>query len=350
MMEADPVSFIDGHGRHLWGDAVTSLSEFLNAEPSGMAFVPNATSGVNTVLSSLDLGAGDEVLVTDTTYQACRNAVDYQARNKGFKVEVAQISLPVTNDEAVIDSVLGKISERTRLALIDTVSSPTGIRLPFEKLIRILGGRGVDVLLDAAHGPGLLPIDLKELNVAFATGNCHKWLCTPKGSAFLYAREDKRGLRPLVISHGATLPIGQSSRFRLEFDWTGTVDPTPWMCIPFAISFFGSLLPGGWQEVMARNRKLALTARRLIMDKVGLDTVCSEDFISSMVAFVLPGEPALPDPDPLHEVLLKKYKIQIPVYGWPEHNARYIRISCQLYNNIDQYDRLADALNFELRA
>ncbi|MEC7170844.1 MAG: aminotransferase, partial [Candidatus Thermoplasmatota archaeon] len=168
-------------------------------------------------------------------------------------------------------------------------------------------------LVDAAHGPGLIPLDIAKLNASFVTGNCHKWLCTPKGSAFLHVRSDRLDLRPLVISHGASLPDRMGPRFRLEFDWTGTLDPTAWMCIPFAIDYLGGLFEGGWGEIMARNNSLALAARSMIMERVGLEPVCSEDFITSMAAFIIPGTPTHPDPDPLHERLYNLYDIQVPV-------------------------------------
>ena len=348
IMESDPVNFIDGTGRELWAEAITRLSGFLNADPDGMAFVANATTGVNTVLSSLDIGTGDEVVVTDTTYQACRNAVDHHSSIKGFVVKVANIPVPLTSKHEAIDAVLSQVGNNTKLALIDTVSSPTGIRLPFEELVEILNGRGVDTLLDAAHGPGLIPLDISRLNAAFVTGNCHKWLCTPKGSAFLHARSDKLHIRPLVISHGATLPERLGPRFRLEFDWTGTIDPTPWMCIPFAIDHLGSLFEGGWDEIISRNHQMALAARTLIAERVGLQPVCSEEFITSMAAFIIPGSPHHPDPDPLHELLYRAHGIQVPVQGWSNHAARYLRISSHLYNDLGQYRRLSEALIHEL--
>ena len=246
-MEMDPVEFIENTGMEMWADALNRLSDFLKADPAGMAFVPNATTGVNTVLASLKLDEGDKILVTDTTYQACRNAVDAIIERSGCQVSVACITLPIDDEEEIVDSVMGAVDDRTRLALIDSVFSPTGIRMPFERLVSYFQDLGVDVLLDAAHGPGLVPLDINGLNAAYVTGNCHKWLCTPKGSAFLHVREDKRDIRPLVISHGATLPESMGSRFRLEFDWTGTLDPTPWMCIPFVIDYIASILPEGWK-------------------------------------------------------------------------------------------------------
>ena len=348
MMESDPVNFIDGIGRGLWSDAVVRLSDFLNADPNGMAFVNNATTGVNTVLSSLDINESDEVLVTDTTYQACKNAVDYHASAKGFSVNVVKIGVPISSKKEVIDAFVGQVTGNTRLALIDTVASPTGIMTPFAELVDVLNHMGVDTLLDAAHGPGLIPLDIAKLNASFVTGNCHKWLCTPKGSAFLHVRSDRLDLRPLVISHGASLPDRMGPRFRLEFDWTGTLDPTAWMCIPFAIDYLGGLFEGGWGEIMARNNSLALAARSMIMERVGLEPVCSEDFITSMAAFIIPGTPTHPDPDPLHERLYNLHSIQVPVQGWENHSARYLRISAHLYNHIEQYERLCEALIHEL--
>ena len=350
MMEMDPVEFIDNAGRGLWSEALSRLSDFLNADPQGMAFVSNATTGVNTVLMSLELDPGDKILVTDTTYQACRNAVDAVVQRSGCEVTVARIPLPVDDEEEIVEAILDAVDSRTRLALIDTISSPTGIRMPFERLVRDLQGLDIDVLLDAAHGPGLVPLDIDVLNAAYVTGNCHKWLCTPKGSAFLHVREDRRFVRPLVISHGATLPESMGSRFRLEFDWTGTLDPTPWMCIPAAIDHLAPISPGGWRGIMERNRNLALKARSHIISEVGLKPVCSEDFVTSMAAFIIPGESFFPDEDPLHGRLLGRHGIQVPVQGWPPHNRRYLRISAHLYNSIDQYERLAEALKSELRS
>ena len=350
IMEMDPVEFIENLGVGLWEEALNQLSDFVNADPAGMAFVPNATTGVNTVLASLKLDAGDKILVTDTTYQACRNAVDAVAERSGCEVNVACIPVPLDDEEYAVEAVLDAVDDRTRLALIDTISSPTGIRMPFERLVKDLQNLGIDVLLDAAHGPGLVPLDIDALNAAYVTGNCHKWLCTPKGSAFLHVREDKRSMRPLVISHGATLPKSMGSRFRLEFDWTGTLDPTPWMCIPFAIEYLASVFPGGWDKIMERNRNLAFKARSHIISEVGLQPVCSEDFVTSMAAFIVPGPPFSPGPDPLHTRLLEKHGVQVPVLGWLPHNRRYLRVSAHLYNSIDQYERLAQALKSELRS
>ena len=241
------------------------------------------------------------------------------------------------------------VTSATRVALIDTIASPTGIRLPFEQLVDQLQGAGVDVLLDAAHGPGAVPLDLSALNAAWVTGNCHKWLCTPKGSAFLHVREDKRALRPLVISHGATKPLGGRTRFRLEFDWMGTFDPTPWLCIPAALDLIGGLSTEGWPGVMARNRALAGEARQMISEALDLQPVCTEDSLGPMAAFIIPGEPDPSGDEPLEIRLYDEAQVQVPVIGWPLQNRIYLRVSAHLHNQREDYQRLIAALGPRLK-
>ena len=156
-------------------------------------------------------------------------------------------------------------------------------------------------------------------------------------------------MRPLVISHGATLPESMGSRFRLEFDWTGTLDPTPWMCIPAAIDHLASISPGGWGWIMERNRNLALRARSHIISEVGLEPVCSEDFVTSMAAFIIPGSSFFLMWTLCMRVSSKDMGYRCLFKGGP-HNRRYLRISAHLYNSIDQYERLAEALKSELRS
>ena len=352
-LETDPVQFMEVDARELWTQALSILSDFMNADSEGMTFVTNATSGVNTILRSLDLQADDEIIISDHSYQACWNAVDFVTNRTGAKTVVVPIPFPTKSDEQVIEAFLDYVTERTRLALIDTVTSPTGLRMPFERLVAELQSRDIDVLLDAGHGPGIVPLDIKKLQPAYITGNAHKWLCTPKGSAFLHIREDRRErIRPLSISHGASVPGTAEERYRFEFDWTGTQDPTAWLCIPQAIEFLGGMLEGGWPAIMEHNKQLVLSGRKRLLKALGIPSPSPDSMIVGLAAVPLPGKGTLTasvlEPDPLHTLLLEKYRIQVPVFGWPHHDSRYLRIAAYLYNSIEEYEYLAQALKQEL--
>ena len=349
-LESDPVWFLEEVVEEMWQNAILSISNFLNADPGGMVFLSNATSGVNTVLRSLSLKPGDEIIVPNHTYQACWNAVDFVTSRSGAKTVIVEIPFPVDSKEDIINPILERVNRNTRLALIDTVSSPTGLRMPFEELVYQLQSKNVDVLLDAAHGPGIVPLDIKKLNPAYCAGNLHKWICTPKGSAFLHIREDKiGGIRPLAISHGASVVGTNEEKFRFEFDWQGTCDPTPWLCIPTAIAHVEDLVDGGWSEVMEKNRKLTLEARRILSEELGLDLPCPDYMIASLASIIIPKKGKIAnsvfDSDPLHSKLIKEFGIQVPVFNWPHHDRRYLRISAHLYNHIDEYKYLAKVLS-----
>jgi len=352
-LENDPVHFFDVTSKQLWVESIETFADFINADKEGMIFVPNATSGVNTVLRSLSLESGDEILVPDHTYQACWNTVDFVTKRSGAKTVVVPLPLPIENPEEVTRTILAHTTEKTKLALIDTVTSPTGIRLPFEQIVFELQSKGVDVLLDAAHGPGIVPLDLKKLKPAYATGNAHKWLCTPKGSAFLHIREDKRAqISPLSISHGASVKGNIDEKIRLEFDWTGTQDITPWLCIPKSIEYVDSLVEGGWIKIMEHNTNLAIEARNIILEALETPKLCPDSMIVGLSAVALPGEGVVTtsvlEPDPLHTLLFEKYRIQVPVFSWPHHNVRYLRTASYLYNSLEEYEYLAEALKKEI--
>ena len=349
LMERDPVLFVERGSREMWWKSIIAISEFMNADPDGMVFVTNATAGVNTILRSLDLKKGDEIIVPNHAYQACWNAIDYVTSRSGAEAVVVDIPFRVSNEEEVISPLLDAVTEKTVLAMIDTVTSPTGLRMPFEKLVKEIQGMGVDVLLDAAHGPGIVNIDISELQPAYITGNCHKWICTPKGSAFLHIREDRKNLiKPLNIGHGHSSDGTAQEKFRFEFDWPGTQDPTPWLCIPFALNYMEGLVEGGWPAIMEKNRSLAIKARRIICEALGTTPPTPESMITALAAVEFPWEGEITTPgmegDPIHNLLYDDYKIQVPVMPWVHHGTKYIRISAQLYNHEDEYVYLGKAL------
>jgi isopenicillin-N epimerase len=351
-LEAEPVRFLSREIDDRLAAARKALAAFVGADPDDLAFVVNATSGVNAVLRSRVFAANDELLVTDHAYNACRNTLNFVAERSGARVVVVTIPFPVGSPSEVVDAVLARVTPRTRLALLDHVTSPTGLILPVERLSAALRGRGVDVLIDGAHAPGMLPVNLSALGATYYSGNCHKWLCAPKGSAFLWTRRDRQlDVRPLTISHGANAVWPGRSRYRLEFDWTGTSDPTAWLTVPRAIEYLGGLLPGGWPALMARNHALAVDARRLLCEALDTPPPCPDDMIGSLASLRLPdgdGEARWRRVDPLQRRLFEAWGIEVPVMSWPAPPRRLIRISAQLYNRREHYERLAQALAKEL--
>ncbi len=349
LMETEPVGFLDGELESRLDSARAALGRFLGADADDLAFIPNATFGVNTVLRGLRFSAGDEILVTDMEYNACRNAADFVA-GAGARVVPARIPFPGAAPRIAADAIRAAITPRTKLALLSHIVSPTGIILPLDVLVPELQKRGIDVLVDGAHAPGQIALDLNALGAAYYTGNCHKWLCAPKGSAFLHVRRDRqKDLRPLVISHGANSRRADRTRFRLEFDWTGTTDPTSYLCVPIAIEAMRAQVPGGWPEIMKRNRALALEARDILLRALGVDAPCSPEMVGALAAVPLSpqiaGAPAAADgTDPLHQRLIKEHGIQVPIFSWPTPDKKLLRVSAQLYNRREQYEKLARVL------
>jgi isopenicillin-N epimerase len=349
-MERQPVQFLARDLEGLLDEARAPLAALLKVRAEDLAWVSNATAGVNAVLRSRVFTPGDELIATDHTYNACRNTLDFIAARSGARVIVASVPFPLATAEEAVDAILARVSARTRLALIDHVTSPTGLVLPAEHLVRALTDRGVDVLVDGAHAPGMLDLDVARLGATYYTGNCHKWLCAPKGAGFLYVHPDRQPeVRPVAISHGANSPRRDRSRFLVEFDWTGTDDPSPMLCVPAALRFMEGLLPGGWPTLRAHNRALALEARARLCAALEIPAPCPEEMIGSLAAVPLPpgsGEPPSSPlyADPLQETLLELWNIEVPIVPWPAPPARLVRVSAQIYNATSQYELLASAL------
>jgi isopenicillin-N epimerase len=339
-MERAPADFLSATLPWRLKETRAALCRFLHARDADMAFVPNATAGVNAVLRSLEFEPEDELLVTNHAYAACRKTVDFVASKSGAQVVVAHLPFPVRSDEEIVASVLTCVSPQTRLALLDHVTSPTALVMPLARLVRELQDRDVDVLVDGAHAPGMIPINLSELGAAYYTGNAHKWLCAPKGAGFLHVRRDRQaGLHPNVISHGYL------QGFQAEFDWTGTFDPTPWLCVAESLRYLEGLLPGGWPELMARNHRLVVDARTLLLTSLQIESPCPEAMIGSMASIPLPGAATGSPAAGLSFEGLHDWFRERGVETWLSAQPMLLlRLSAQLYNSLPQYERLAALL------
>jgi len=354
-LEREPVLFLHRELEGHLDAAREELAAFVGSAPQDLVFVPNATIGVNTVLRSLELEPGDELLVTDHGYNACRNAADEITERAGARTVVAQLPFPVASPDEVVAAILERAGPRTRLALIDHITSPTGLVLPIERITAELAERGIDTLVDGAHALGMLPLDLERLGAAYFTGNAHKWCCAPKGAAVLFVRRDRQAtMRPYATSHGRNSPRTDRSRFLLEADWTGTYDPTAFLSIPAALRFLGDLFPGGWEELRRTNRALVLRGRELLCAALGTAPPAPESMIGSLASVELPLDPRVDVQgpfalDPVHTALFEHHRIEVPVMHWPSPKLRLLRISAQAYNTEAEMQALADVLPAVLR-
>ena len=359
-LETEPVSFLAGELEGLLDATRIEVAAFLGADPDGLAFVPNATTAVSTVLGSVRFAPGDELLAGDHEYNATLNAIHAAALRDGARVVLVHLPFPIADPAQVVEAYLEAVTPRTRFALVSQITSPTALVLPIEAIVRELDRRDVPTLVDAAHAPGMVPVDVREIGAAWWTGNGHKWLCGPKGSGVLHARADVRGsLRPLVTSHGANADTSERSRFRLSFDWTGTTDPTPWLALPAAIRFLGGLHPDGWAGLMAANTALARDGRDRVCAALGVASPAPTEMLGAMASIPLPGVPPTEEAARrLHDALFEEERIEVPVFAFPVPAAReagaaptmaILRLSAQHYNRPDEYEALATTLAARLR-
>ncbi len=331
------------------------LAELVGGKPSNIAFVRNATEGINAVLRSFPWQHGDQIIITSHGYNACNNAARFLAAQFGLDVIEAVIPFPIHDNLQVVDAIERLMNHRTRLLMVDHVTSPTGLVFPLEQIIQLAKQRDVRVLVDGAHAPGMLKLDLEKLAPDYYTANHHKWLCAPKVSGFLYvAPQWQCEVRPTVISHAANRPRPNRSRFIAEFDWTGTFDPTPLLALPAAIDFLTSLYPGGIDHLMRVNQEKTLAAREMFLSAFEIDCPAPESMLGTLAAIPLSSARfKLENLKRLKAELYDTYHIEIPVFPSisAEHPDDYIlRIAMQAYNDLDQIEHLIHAVRSILGA
>ncbi len=352
-IETNPMRFFLGELEALSDQARASVARLVHCDPDALGWVSNATAGVNTVLRSLDFSPGDEIVITRHGYNACNQAARAVAERTGAVLRVAEVPFPLEHAAQVTEAIAAVLCDRTRLVLVDHLTSPTALVFPIAEIVALCEARGIETLVDGAHAPGQVPVDLDALGASYYIANCHKWLCAPKGVGFLWVRKDKQAkIRPLCISHGASSTRTDRSRFRLEFDWTGTDDPSPMLCVERAVSTLVSLA-GGLDALIGRNHALAMEMRARLCRALGVAPTCPPELNGSMVTLPLP--PAAPGQEgsivelsPLQRALASEHHIEVPIFAFGPPGARYLRVSAQLYNDPSDADRLGEALSLLL--
>jgi isopenicillin-N epimerase len=337
-LELQPVEFLGRRSRGLLRSAREALAAYVGAGPDELAFMPNATTALNTVARALPLAEGDEVLGTDHEYGAMERTWEFMCRRSGARYVRQPVPVPVTSPQDVVDAVWEGVTPRTRVLFISHITSPTAITFPAAALVRRARESGITSVVDGAHVPGQRPLDLRALGADFYVGNCHKWLCTPKGSGFLYAGRDVQPqLTPLVISWGWR-EDGPVTGLSEALEAQGTRDIAAFLSVPAAIAFQEQ---HDWPRVQAECHALLGRVGSAIGALTGLPPLApeSDEWYAQMAAFPLP--PC--DAARLKERLYDEYTIEVPIVTW--RDRQFVRVSVQAYNDWSDLNTLVEALS-----
>ena len=338
LMEQQPIEFVKRVLNPSLRSAAAQMAEFMGAAADDLTFVENASTGVSNVLHSLipKLKAGDELLTTSHVYNAMRQCMKHICSLTGAVYKEVDLPFPTESSQQVRQVLLDAMNERTRFVLVDHVTSPTGIIFPVADIVRDCHERNILILIDGAHAPGMIDLNLNEIGADWYTGNFHKWLFAPKGSAFLWTRaEHQSWTHPVVPSHGYL------QGYIAEFDYLGTKDWSAYMSAVDGLRFMQEL---GVEEVRQHNNALALRARELMMEVLPQPEPAPAAMMASLAAVVLPltSEDAFNEGERLHDLLWDSYRIEIPVF--PFGNKLLIRVAAQVYNEEAEVLRLCKAL------
>lgn len=341
LLEAQPVRFLARENLDHFRTARQTLAAYLGVDADNLVFIPNATFGVNVVARCFDLQPGDEILTSNHEYGACENIWKFLSQRSGFQIVRQEIPLPLPPEDEIIEILWSGVSEKTRLIFLSHISSPTAVRLPVEEICRRARSAGIPVLVDGAHAPGQIKLDLQEIGADFYTGNCHKWMMAPKGSAFLHIRPKYQDfIQPLVVSWGwgENCPYESDSRLQAVLEWWGTKDPAAYYSVPAAIRFQEE---HRWDAVREKCREMLAGLLAEIEGMSGQPSIYRanrKNYIQMGAALLPPDSQA----EGLQSWLYAKYRIEIPVIQWGDQWL--IRPSVQGYNTQEDLDLLVEAL------
>ena len=340
-LQAEPVEFLGRRLSGLLADARERLAHYAGTQAGNIVFVPNATHGMNSIARSLDLQPGDEVLGTDHEYGAVERTWRFVCEQRGARYNAQPIALPTDSEDAIIEQLWQGVTERTRVLVVSHISSPTALVFPVARICQRAAERGILTVIDGAHAPGQLDLDLDHLGADFYLGNAHKWLSAPVGAGFLFAQPERQPLlKPLVVSWGWQAREPGPSPFQDYFSWIGTDDPSAYLSVPAAIDFQSM---HGWAEVRAKSHQLVSTAREGVARLTGLPHICPDtrDWWVQMCAVPLPTNGTLPARE-LQRRLFEEYQVEVPITEW--QGWRFVRISIQAYNSPRDVQRLLQGL------
>ena len=335
-LEAEPVEFLGRRINDLLAEARMHLGLYLHCDPNNLVFVTNATHGINIVARSLDLQPGDEVLATDHEYGASDRTWRFNCALRGARYINQPIPLPIPSDDEIVEHLWAGVTERTKVIFLSHITSPTAVIFPVAEICRRARAAGIMTMIDGAHAPGQLDLSLDELGVDFYTGNCHKWLCSPKGAGVLYAPPERQALlQPLVVSWGWESETPGPSRYIDYFSWVGTADPSAYLSVPAAIDFQRD---HNWHEVRQACHSLAVWANKRLTEVTGMLPLYSDDRFVQLFSIELP----MGSIDKLGTHLYNDYSIEVPLVRW--NGREFLRVSVQAYNSVADIERLVNAL------
>lgn len=349
-IELDPVRFYKFDLERYCDDARQALAALVNCDAADLALVPNGTLAMSSVILNLALEPGDEIVVTNHEYQATINELARVTARAGARIVVAKVPFPRVTPDAAVAAIEAAITPRTRLVICSHVASATSVLFPVDRIVAMTRSKGVDVLLDGAHAPGQVPIDLHALRPTYYAASCHKWLGASKGTGFLYADPDRqKNIKPVALSCRTHLSRPERKAFLCDFDYVGTEDPTGNLVLPVAIAHLSAQHPDGLPGLQKRNHEIVTAGARLIADAVGIEQPVPDEMIAGMVSLCLPvPETGVPKgsmfDDALWDALVLDHGIQAPCWGLGGVHPRLMRVSCQWHNTMADFEKLAAVL------
>ena len=344
-LESHPIKFMQEDVYKLLEISRESLSHYVNCDKDDLIFVTNPTQAVGTVIHNILINSNDEVLSTNLEYGSCDRMWTYDADQKGYKYIQAEINLPIEDKETFLNQFWSYASDQTKYVFISQITSTTGMILPISEIVAEAKKRGIKTIIDGAHVPAHIPLDIKELDPDYYTGALHKWLCCPKGSSFLYVKKEKQdGIQPMLKSWGwgeeyekfkSSVQLHSPSRFINVFQWQGTNDMSTFFTVPKAIQFQEE---HDWDSVRSRSINMVIEARNRINEITKLPKICPDNWLGQMATILFP----IDDTVAFKKTLYNDYQIEMPVMRHIEHTA--FRISIQGYNSEADIDHLINAL------